>query len=161
MAALYAELSQHRSRLMSDGPSDSGNNISERRTKDNIQAIHRTIMTYFEIVMNQIWYIGNDPKGAGKFYKNLLNGPLATTTVMRQSYVANGGSFNLTSTQYDLGDKSQSFDSGFEEEEYQPKEKERNVTTDFRAIAEELYSFGSELRGDNKLLIFTEIHMTT
>ncbi len=162
LAALYSELSQHRSKLFNNEPSDNTGNISTRRMKDEIQAIHRTIMSYFEIVTNKIWYIGNDATtGAGRFYKNLLNGPLASTILMRQSYVANGGSFYLTSTQYDHDDKLQPFDSGCDLEENQTTRGGKSVKTDFRSIAEELYSFGSKLRGDNKLLIFTEIHLTT
>jgi len=166
LAALYAELSLHRSRFITETPSLSSSNISGRKMKDQIEEIHETIMTYFEFATNNIWYIGNNAKaGSGHFYKNLLNGPLATTILMRQSYVANGGSFDVISTQNALKSESMSFESSSDEveaeEEKQITYEEDNVMTDFRSIAEELYSFGSKLRGDSKLLIFTEIHLTT
>jgi hypothetical protein len=139
LAALYSELSCQRL-------NEYGNS-----SQNKVDTVHKTIMSYLELVQNRICLRGN-----GVILKNHLNGNLAAVTLMRQSYIANSGSFKVPSK---LSDETLSSDHNDGESERQKGDVD--VVTDFRSIAEELYSFGHDLRGDSKLLIFPSIHMTT
>ena len=98
------------------------------------RTVHETILAYLENISNEIWYSGDSAKGSGRIFKSMLNGPLAQVVLMRQSYLANSDSLQLVS---------------------------EGESSNFRRVAQELYSIGSDLRGDSKLLIFTNIHVTT
>ncbi len=144
LATLYSELSLRRAKRLSN---DSDSEKTKIAYNDEAE-IHETILSYLEKVVNEIWFFGTEKK-VQVFYKNTLNGPLAQTVLMRQSYVANSGSTDFLQ----IGDTL-----SFEKDN--SKEDERMESTNFKIMAEELYSFGSNMRGD-KLTIFSTIHLTT
>lgn len=87
LATLYSELSLQRSKKFAKKTATKKKEIGDNKEA----AIHESILSYLEKITSETWFIRNNTKGSGFFDKNMLNGPLAQTILMRQSYVANSG----------------------------------------------------------------------
>lgn len=116
--------------------------------------VHDTIIAYLETLSNMNWFPGHDPNKSGRFYKEALNAVHAKTVLLRQSYVANAGSYS------NLGNRKNTSELS-DDDIGEKNRKNSHGVQNCNVIGEKLFEIGSDLRGDSKLVIFTYIHMTT
>ena len=134
---------------------------SSGETSSNLQMIHQEIERFLSKLSSNIWTSNSiTPFPCDRV---LLSAPLAYVTLMTQSYIANSGMYgtNKKVKEEEGYVSSDNSDSGSILSDVTNEKMSNESTVDFNDIANILAAKGQLHLRDNKLGIFSQIHLTT